>query len=172
MTVVATTRPRPTAASVWKTHRNASGLLYGAVVTGAVMALASGSEDNAVTVGRSVIEVLLVFWGAHVYTRVIADRLLEPNAGFGERLREALGHELALLEGGMPALVAFVVATIAGASTETASNLALGVTVVMLGSAGYVIGRASGAAGRSLVLEVAAAAGLGLLVIALKVAVH
>ena len=169
---MATTRPRPSAASLWKAHRNASGVLYGAVVTGAIMALASGSEDDAVTVGRSVLEVLLVFWAAHVYTRVIADRLLEPGAPFGHRLREALHHELAVLEGGVPALVAFAIATFAGASTNTASNVALDVTVVMLGSAGYVIGRDSGATGRALVLEVAAAAGLGLLVIALKVAVH
>ena len=157
---------------VWSDHRNPTGLLYGAVVTGAVFALTEASDDRPRTIAIAVLEVLVVFWAAHVYTRVLSDRLIDPGSSFLTRTREALLHELAVLEGGAPAVAVFAVWSIAGAESPAAINAALATTVVVLGSAGYVVGRRAGARGPTLLGEIAAAALLGLVVVGLKVALH
>lgn len=160
------------AAAMWGAHPNASGLLYGAIVTGAVISVASGGADSAVSIVVDVAQVLIVYWAAHVYIRVLADRLVDPASRFADRAREALRHELAVLLGGVPALSVFVAATLAGADTSGATNLALAATVVLLGSAGYVVGRQAEARGWALVAEVAASSLLGLLVVGLKAMLH
>ena len=157
---------------IWVGHRNPAELLYGALVTGTVFALSASATDEARTVGLTVLEVLVAFWVAHVYTRLLTDRLRDPAASFMERGREAINHERAVLEGGLPALVAFVLANLVGASTSRAVDVALAVTVVLLGSAGYHVGRAVGARGITLVGEIAVAVLLGLFVVGLKLALH
>lgn len=157
----------PTVA-MWRSRRNAGGFLYGAIVTGAVIAVASGVTESAETIALAVAEILTVYWAAHVYTRVLADRLLDPAAGFAARASEALHHELAVLIGGLPGLAVFVVSVLLGASTSTAANLALSATVALLGSAGYAVGRLAGDRGWALVAEIAGASAIGVVIVALK----
>ena len=156
------------AAQAWGSHRNAAGLLYGALVSGAVIAVASSVTDSAVTIVLAVVQVLLVYWAAHVYTRVLADRLADPSSSFAARAREAFGHELAVLLGGLPALAAFVVAAGLGMDTSDAADVAMVVTVLLFASAGYAIGRQAGARRWALAGEVATASVLGVVVVALK----
>ena len=73
-----------------------------------------------------------------------------------------------MLAGGIPALVVFIAASAAGATISLAANIALLATIVLLGSAGYVVGRQAGARGWNLVGEVAVAAALGILIFTLK----
>lgn len=160
------------ASAAWGAHRNASGLLYGALVTGAVIGVSAEATDSAATIVFNAVQVLIVYWAAHVYIRVLADRLADPTLGFAERVGEALRHELAVLLGGAPALAVFVVASVAGVSTSAATNLALAATILLLGSAGYVVGRQAQERGWALVGEVVASSLLGLLVVGLKAMLH
>ena len=154
--------------AAWRAQRNPAGLLYGALVAAAVIAVSSAVVDSAVALTLAVVEVLLVYWAAHVYSRVLADRLADSSTRFVERAREALRHEVAVLVGGVPALLVFIAASFRGATVSTAANMALLATTLFLGSAGYAVGRQAGARGWSLVGEVAVAALLGILVFMLK----
>ena len=154
--------------AAWRSQHNPAGLLYGALVAASVIAVSSAVVESAVALTLAVVEVLLVYWAAHVYSRVLADRLADPSATAGERTREAVRHEVSVLGGGVPALLVFVAASVRGASVGAAANLALVATIVLLGSAGYAVGRQAGARGWSLVREVGIAALLGLLVFTLK----
>jgi hypothetical protein len=116
--------------------------------------------------------VLVVFWAAHVYIRALADRLLDPSAAWADRAREAVAHEAAVLQGGLPALAVFCAAVVLGVDTGPAADLALAATIAVLGSAGYVVGLQAGARGRTLAGEVVMAALLGLLILTLKVGLH
>jgi len=154
--------------AAWRSRRNPAGFLYGALVAAAVIAVSSSVMESARALTLAVVEVLIIYWAAHVYSRVLADRLADPSATFGERTREALRHEVAVLAGGIPALVVFGAASAAGATISTAANIALLATIVLLGSAGYVVGRQAGARGWNLAGEVAVAAALGILIFTLK----
>lgn len=154
--------------AAWRSRRNPAGLLYGALVAAAVIAVSSGVMESARSLTLAVVEVLVIYWAAHVYSRILAERLADPSATFRERAREAVRHEFSVLAGGLPALVVFVIASVAGASLSTAANLALAATIVLLGSAGYVVGRQAGAHGRDLAAEVAVAVLLGVLIFTLK----
>ena len=154
--------------AAWRSRRNPAGVLYGALVAAAVIAVSSSVMDSARALTLAVLEVLVIYWAAHVYSRVLAERLAEPSATFGERAWEALRHEISVLAGGIPALVVFTAASAAGATISMAANIALLATIVLLGSAGYVVGRQAGARGWNLVGEVAVAAALGILIFTLK----
>ena len=154
--------------AAWRSRRNPAGLLYGALVAASVIAVSSSVMESPRALTAAVVEVLVIYWAAHVYSRVLADRLADPSATFGERTREALRHEIAVLAGGIPALVVFAVVSAAGATISTAANVALAATIVLLGSAGFVVGRQAGARGWNLAGEVAVAALLGLLIFTLK----
>jgi hypothetical protein len=147
-------------------------LLYGALLSAAAIALSSTSTDSARAIVLTTVEVLVVFWAAHVYIRILADRLLDPDATFAARGREALAHEAAVLQGGLPGLGVLCVALLAGVDPGSAGDAALVAIIGVLGSAGYVVGRQAGARGRTLAAEVAVAALLGVLVVAFKVGLH
>ena len=154
--------------AAWRSQRNPAGLLYGALVAASVIAVSSAVLESAVALTLAVVEVLLVYWAAHVYSRVLADRLADPSASAGERAREAVRHEVSVLAGGIPALAVFVGASVRDASVGAAANLALVATIVLLGSAGFAVGRQAGARGWNLVAEVAVAAALGIVIFTLK----
>jgi len=154
--------------AVWRSRRNPAGFLYGALVAAAVIAVSSSVIDSSRTLTLAVLEVLVIYWAAHVYSRVLADRLADPTATLGERSWEAIRHEVSVLAGGVPALVVFGAASAVGATISTAANIALLATVVLLGSAGFVVGRQADARGWNLAGEVAVAAALGILIFTLK----
>jgi len=151
---------------------NAAELLYGALITAGSLAVTSTADDRPVRVALGVFGVLVIYWSAHVYSRVMADRMKDPSASARALLAEAAGHEAAVLHGGVPSLAVFVAASALGADVSSAAYIALWATVVMLGLAGWVIGRRAHAHGLELALEVAAAAGFGMLTIALKASLH
>src|SRR3954452_24246294 len=149
-------------------HRNPGGFLYGALVTGAVLAVSSASDDRAATVLRAVVQVLIVYWCAHVYVRVLTHGRGGTSAGLGERTRSSLLHELAILEGGLPAISVFSLGALLGMETGRAADLALFATIVFLAVAGYIVGREAKVEGWSLIAEVVAAVDIGVLVVGLK----
>jgi hypothetical protein len=151
---------------------DAAGLLYGAVVTAAVLAVVSAHATGVGSVLASVVLVLGAYWLAHVYTRALSERLAHPNRGLGARIREAAVEEVAVLQGGLPALAAFVVATVLGAGPAAAGTLALWVSVALLAAVGYLAGHAAGVTGWGLVAETLTAALFGVLIVVLKAAMH
>ena len=81
------------------------------------------------------------------------------------RLRTASAHESSVLKGGAPAIVVYVVASLAGAEVDSAAAIAVYFTVFLLAGVGYLGAHQAGLRGRAMLLEVAGAASFGLLIV-------
>jgi hypothetical protein len=151
---------------------NAERLLYGALVSAVAIASASGHAPTYRRVVLAAAVTLVVYWLAHVYTRVLAERLATPAAPLRGRTRAAAWHEAAILGGGLPSLLALGVTQMFGADVSTSAEVALWLTVGLLAATGYLAGSAAGVVGWRLAAESGGAALLGIIVVLLKVSLH
>jgi hypothetical protein len=154
--------------SGWAAVSNPGGFVHGALVAGATLAVASTADDTVRQIVVATLVILAVYWATHSYTRALGDRIADPGTRSSTVLREATTHEMAVFLGGLPGLGAFIVATVVGLEVSAAGDVALWLTIVLLGSAGYAIGRRGGAHGWMLTVEVGTAVLLGVLMLVLK----
>ena len=149
-----------------------AGLLYGAIVSAAVLATVSAHADDSVFVGLATGLVLVIYWMAHVYIYTLSSQLDGDRRHFLLRLRTASAHETSVLKGGVPAIVVYVGAELAGADVDAAAATAVYFTVGLLGVVGYLGAHQAGLSGRAMALEVAAAASFGVLIVLAKTLLH
>ncbi|HEY2205536.1 MAG TPA: hypothetical protein VGH99_13775 [Pseudonocardia sp.] len=151
---------------------NPSRLLYGAVVSAAVLAVVGDQTETRVQVLLGVASVLVVYWLVHVYVEALADRVVSPARGRRPGLARAFRHEASILAGGVPALVVLAVSFLLGASVQAGTTLAQWATVVLLAVAGHLGGHRAGRTGWRLLVDTLGAALIGVLTIALKTLLH
>jgi hypothetical protein len=149
---------------------NPSRLLYGAVVSAAVLAVVDMHTETWSQVLLAIAIVLIVYWLAHVYVETLADRLL--SATHRPRFRRVSHHEAPILLGGVPAMLVVAAASLLGAPVSTATSIAQWVTVALLAGAGYLGGHRAGRTGWSLFVDVLIAVLFGVLTVLLKVLLH
>ena len=152
-------------------HADPAGLLYGAIVSAAVLAVSAQAEGSTF-VGVATALVLVIYWMAHVYIDTITRQFDGDNRHFLSRLATAAAHESSVLKGGLPAIVVYVGASLAGAEVDSAAATAVYFTVVLLAAVGYLGAHRAGVRGRGMVLEVAGAASFGVLIVAAKTLLH
>ena len=159
------------AAAGWFEARHPAELLYGAIVSAAVLATATHAEGSQrVAVVTAV--VLLIYWCGHVYINALSRQFEGDRAQFLVRLRASSRHEIGVLQGGLPAIVVYMVAVAVGAETGTAAAVGVYFSVLMLAGAGYLGARRAGLGVRAVVLETAGAAAFGVLIVGLKTLLH
>ena len=151
---------------------NPAGLLYGAIITGAVMSATANHVPSTARVLVAAVFVLVVYWLADVYVRAFAEPFHNGRSPLPKRLVAAARHESRVLLGGVPALAMTIVASVLGADTALAVNLALWLTVTELGAVGYLAARYVGSSPRSAVGESLAAAVLGVVMVVAKTFLH
>ena len=149
-----------------------AGLLYGAIVSAAVLATVSAHAEAHLYVGVATALVLVVYWMAHVYIRTLSRQFEGDDRRFLVRLRTSSTQETSVLKGGVPAILVFVAAGLAGAETDTAAAVAVYFSVLLLAAVGYLGAHQAGAHGRVLWFEVAGAASFGVLIVAAKTLLH
>jgi hypothetical protein len=147
-------------------------VLYGAVVSGAVLAVTSAHAEVGENVVISTALVSVTYWLAHVYADAIGGRFEDTEHSTGHRLRHAVANNFGVLFGGIPPLVVFVVARLLGQDVSEAALTALWFTVLLLMASAAVAAHKAGARGGTLVGETAVAGGFGLVVILLKIVQH
>jgi len=147
-------------------------VLYGAVVSGAVLAVTSAHAETGDNVVVSTALVSATYWLAHVYADAIGGRFEDREHSTGNRLRHALGNNLGVLLGSIPPLVVFVVARLFGQDVSEAAISALWFTVLLLMASAAIAAHKAGARRGALVGETAIAGGFGLVVILLKIVQH
>lgn len=151
---------------------NPGGLLYGAIITGAVMSATANHAPSTARVVVAAVFVLGIYWLADVYVRAFAEQFNHGRSPLPRRLLGAARHESRVLLGGVPAIAVVTVASLLGAGTALAVNLALWLTAVELGAVGYLAARYVGAGRRAALGESLAAALLGLLMVLAKTFLH
>lgn len=156
----------------WVASRHPSGLLYGVIITGAVISAVAGHDTSDRRIIASAIFVLGVYFLADVYVRVFAHQFREGRDSLRHRIASATRHESGVLLGGVPALATIAVATALGVKASTAADIALWETVIVLGSIAYLASRYAGWPVREALVESALAGLLGVLMVVAKSLLH
>lgn len=153
------------------TH-NTSDLLYGAIVAGSVLAVSSAHAADTAHVAAAAAVVTTIYWLAHVYVDAIGDRFRDNDRPMLRRIVDAMRDAYEVLVGATPPIVVFLVARFAGAEVQTAAEVALWFTVVLLVLAGAGAAYLAGVRGGALVAEALLSGSFGVLVILLKYLLH
>ncbi len=158
-----TDQPGPAAR---KRERRAAGI-YGAIVTAAILAAVGGRlPTDALVV--TVVVTLLVYWVAEEYAEILAEQAEGGVLPTWASMRGALAATWPMVSASFLPLLALLLARLAGASALVAANVGLAAATVLLIIHGWWAARSSQLRGWRLFLATAVAAGLGLVMIALK----
>jgi hypothetical protein len=147
-------------------------MLYGAVVTAAVLVTAGGHDSSTGRVLAAWGFVLGTYWLTDIYVHAAESQFHGDSRNILLRSATAARAEVGVLEGGVPAMAVFLVAAYTGNGTLGAEKVALYFTVVLLAVVGYVGARHAGRSARSGWSEAGGAAVLGLLMVAAKTFLH
>jgi hypothetical protein len=151
---------------------NPSGVIYGIIAIGALLAAESGRHETYLdTVGSAVLAACL-YWVAHAYATLLGRRLVGREALTVSMLLRALIHNWAIFRGAAVPLIALLVAWAAGAAQETAVTAALWCAVGAVVVFELLAGIRSRAKVAELALQVGVGAVMGLGILALKVLLH
>jgi hypothetical protein len=151
---------------------NPAGAISGIIIATAVIATAAEDEPlNAGTVLWSTAWTVVVFWLAHVYADVIAERGTDRRP-LPTVVGAAMVAEVATLEAPAPSVLILALGALHVLGEELAVNLALWAGVVQLGVWGAATARARGRSWPGTIGLAASDASFGVLIIALKSVVH
>lgn len=151
---------------------NPSGVVYGVIVIGALLAAESGRHESYLDTFASALIAAGLYWLAHAYSSVLGRRLAHEERLSGPALVRALGHDWALIRGAAIPLLALAAAGALGAAQETAVSVGLWSAVISLIVFELLAGIRSRATAAELVLELAVGATMGLAILALKIVLH
>jgi hypothetical protein len=148
--------------------------IYGTIICASILGSAS-PDTPVIKVGVSVLLTLLVYWLAERYSEVLglaqpANRQSRPITA--EHVRHVMRSGWAMVQASVTPLVVLSACRLLGAAPETAVNIALGYTVVLLASLGWLAATRGGLTGWPRMLATAFATLLGLLVVLLKASLH
>ena len=156
----------------WIAESHPAGLMLGAVLVAAVLAVVDDEDASEAVVVASTAGVLVVYWFTHSYVDALARGISGDGHHLMHRLLRAAGREVALLLGGAPALVTFGLALSLGVGFSHAVEAALWLTLVILTVAGYLAGHLAGISGWRLAAETAFAALVGVFMVLLRTLLH
>jgi hypothetical protein len=104
---------------------NPSGVVYGTIAVGAVLAAESTRRETYGDTIAATVLVLVLYWLAHTYATVVGDRLAERQTLTARRLWRAFVHEAALVKGAALPIALLVVLWMTSVSLVTGLNAAL-----------------------------------------------
>lgn len=149
-----------------------AGLMHGAVVTAAVLAISSHTTESQLQVAVGAAAVLVIYWLTHAYTDALGRGIAGDRRHLIRRLLRCGRREVAVILGGLPTVLAFSLASAAGVDPDTAVTVALWLTLAMLTVVGYLAAHLAGITGWRLVGETAFAALFGTSMIVLNTLLH
>ncbi len=164
--------PRPLAFLVGSrsSEEDTAAGIYGIIVGAAVMAASHALSSVAVIV--AVLVTLVVYWGAERYAWIVAARIHAGRRPHPHDLRPALTTGWAMVSASFLPLAVLVAARLLGAELSTAVLWALGCSTVLLGLAGWEVGRDGRLSPGERWASAATAAAFGGALIVLKMLLH
>ena len=151
---------------------NVRASVYGLIAVSAVLAAESASRE---TYGETIVAVvlaLILYWLADSYAELVALRVREAERLTPIALGRMLWQELPIMVGGAPPVLAVLIAWAAGASLNTALLAALWTAAVTILVAEVIAGMQADLSGRELAIQALVGTALGVLVLALRLALH
>ncbi|HTU85951.1 MAG TPA: ester cyclase [Solirubrobacteraceae bacterium] len=145
---------------------------YGLITVSALIAAESATRETYAETVVGVVLALILFWLAHAYSELVGWRLRRPERLTWVGLGRALRQELPILVGATPPLLALLIAWVAGAKLGTAITIALWTAAAALFATEFAAGIQADLCGRDLAIQALVGAALGVLILALKLALH
>lgn len=113
-------------------EENPSGLVYGTVAVGAVLAAESTRRDTfPATIGATVL-ILCLYWIAHTYAAVTGDRLKSREALTAPSLWRSFRHEASIVKGAALPIAVLLVLWAIPVTLDTAVTAALWTSAALL----------------------------------------
>jgi hypothetical protein len=153
-------------------EENPSGVIYGVIVIGALLAAESDRHETYLDAIASALIATALYWLAHAYASVLGRRLSTHARLTAGALAVALAHDWALVRGAAIPLLALVLAWASGAGQQTGVTIGLWSAIVALVGFELIAGLRSRASPRELVLEVGVGLTMGVAILALKIVLH
>jgi hypothetical protein len=144
--------------------------IYGLIVGAAVMAASHAPGSGRIAI--SVLVTLLVYWSAERYAAIVAGRIAAGHRRSRGTLRRELADGWGLLTSSFIPIVVLLAFDLFGADLKMSVLAGLVCSTALLCLAGLQIGAAARLSTRERVAAAAAAGAFGLVLIALKVALH
>ncbi|MET1061029.1 MAG: hypothetical protein ABWX84_15615 [Nocardioides sp.] len=149
-----------------------AGLLYGAIVTAAVLVTAGGHSESVREVVGAWAFVLGTYWLAHVYVHAAESQFDGDRRHILHRSLVAARAEVAVLEGGIPAMVVFLAISTTDVDVSGAAKSALLFTVALLAAFGWIGARHAGRSRAASWGEAFGASLLGVVMVIAKTLLH
>jgi hypothetical protein len=152
--------------------KNAGSAIYGTIAVGALLAAESARRE---TYARNVVAVmitLVIYWLAHSYADIAAERLRSGAPLSMGRLGRTMLHQMPLLAGATVPLATLLICWAAGTKLSAAVLAALWTSAAIVVAIEVGAGVRGHLAARQFIAQVLIGALLGSLVIFLKVVLH
>jgi hypothetical protein len=153
-------------------EHNPARVVYGVLVTGAVLAAESSVDETILQAVASVAITVALLWVSHAYSYAVGNRMTSGERWTSRTAVEAGVHEWPLIRGSLVPLVVLLLAGVAGASTATALLAAMMSAVALLVLFELVAGLRSHLPTGALLIQTAIGGVMGLGIVVLKVIVH
>jgi hypothetical protein len=144
--------------------------LYGVIVASAVMA--ASHANGALAVAVAVVITLVVYWAAERYARLVAERIHDGRRPTWAEVGRQLGRGWEFVTASFLPLVVMVAARLLGAEVAGAVLAGLVCSTVLLGVAGWEIGRRGRLSVPERVVSALVAALFGVGMILMKTLLH
>ena len=151
---------------------NPSGVVYGIIVIGALLAAESGRHETYLDTIASAAIAAALYWLAHAYAELLGRRLALHERLTARALGRALADDWAIMRGAALPLAVLAIAWAAGVAQQTGVTAALWSTIASLVAFELIAGIRSQASPRELALEGAVGAAMGIAILALKIVLH
>jgi hypothetical protein len=148
------------------------GYIYGTIVVLAtVVGGAQAYKHGAGHIAVLVLATTVVFWLAHVYSHALGESIRKGEHLTWRELVEIAGHESSIIEAAAIPVLLLALGSLGVFSVHTAVWLAFVAGLAVLVTEGFAFARAEKLGALATVVIVALNLGLGLLLVALKLAV-
>jgi hypothetical protein len=151
---------------------NPSGVIYGTIAVGAVLAAESARRETFPDTIEATIIILGLYWMAHTYATVMGDRLKERAVLTAGRFWRALLHEASIVKGAIIPIAVLVALWMAGVSLQTGVTAALWSSATALAVFESIATLRSGATGTQRLTQIAVGVLLGAGILLVRVVLH
>jgi len=152
-------------------RRGGEGAITGTVVCAAAIAYSAGHVESTARLALTILGTVAVYWVAHLHAVTIGSSLTHRHHPL-TAVRHALIETLPIAGASIVPLCVLLVTRLLGADLRTSAWTALIATIALLATYSYVAGARGGLDRKGSLACATAGACVGLLVVALKVALH
>ena len=149
---------------------NLAGAIYGTIVATAVVAGLDKSDVPSLRAFCVLLATGLFFWGAHVYSFLLADRIQGHHRMRRDDVSRVISREWPLFQSSFPLAVPLAAGWLGIVGADVALTLALLVGVATLVGWGIAFSRGEGSGPAGILAAATVNAAVGLLIVGLKVA--